>query len=131
MSEKPRYFRIGLFMVIALAVLAGRTDRIWCRPMFRPRIYIETYVDGTVQGIDVGSPVKFRGVPIGRVNAISFTFNEYETASQEDRFNYVLILMEIDREMFPGMFEENSASDRKEYRNRDCERASSRRGSRE
>ena len=45
--------------------------------MFRPRIYIETYVDASVQGVDVGSPVKFRGVPIGRVSAIKFTFNEY------------------------------------------------------
>ena len=27
-----------------------------------------------------------------------------------DRFNYVFILMEIDREMFPGMFEENLTS---------------------
>ena len=28
-------------------------------------------------------------------------------AQPGDRFNYVLILMEIDREMFPGMFDEN------------------------
>ena len=55
----------------------------------------------------MGSPVKFRGVPIGRVSAINFTFNEYGAPSQVDRFNYVLILMEVDREMFPGMFEEN------------------------
>ena len=107
MSQKPRYFRIGLFVVVALVVLAGGLIAFGAGQMFRPRIYIETYVDGTVQGIDVGSPVKFRGVPIGRVNAINFTFNEYETARQVDRFNYVLILMEIDREMFPGMFEEN------------------------
>ncbi len=78
--------------------------------MFRPRIYIETYVDGTVQGVDVGSPVKFRGVPIGRVSAINFTFNEYGAPSQVNRFNYVRILMEIDREMFPGMFKENLTS---------------------
>ena len=107
MSQKPSYFRIGLFVVVALVVLAGGLIAFGAGQMFRPRIYIETYVDGTVQGIDVGSPVKFRGVPIGRVNAINFTFNEYETARQVDRFNYVLILMEIDREMFPGMFEEN------------------------
>jgi ABC-type transporter Mla subunit MlaD len=107
MSEKPSYLRIGLFVVIALAILAGGLIAFGAGQMFRPRVYIETYVDGTVQGLDVGSPVKFRGVPMGRVSAINFTFNEYGAPSQVDRFNYVFILMEIDREMFPGMFKDN------------------------
>ncbi len=110
MSQKPSYFRIGLFIVVALAILAGGLIAFGAGQMFRPRIYIETYVDGTVQGVDVGSPVKFRGVPIGRVSAINFTFNEYGAPSQVNRFNYVRILMEIDREMFPGMFKENLTS---------------------
>ena len=110
MSQKPSYFRIGLFVVVAMAILTGGLIAFGAGQMFRPRIYIETYVDGTVQGLDVGSPVKFRGVPMGRVSAINFTFNEYGAPSQVDRFNYVFILMEIDREMFPGMFEENLTS---------------------
>jgi len=113
MSQKPSYFRIGLFIVVAVAILAAGLIAFGAGQMFRPRIYIETYVDASVQGVDVGSPVKFRGVPIGRVSAINFTFNEYgspsevDRSSQVDRFNYVIILMEIDREMFPGMFSEN------------------------
>jgi paraquat-inducible protein B len=107
MSQKPSYFRIGLFIIVALAILTGGLIAFGAGQMFRPRIYIETYVDGTVQGVDVGSPVKFRGVPIGQVSAINFTFNEYGAPSQVGRFNYVRILMEIDREMFPGMFNEN------------------------
>ena len=110
MSQKPSYFRIGLFVVVALAILAGGLIAFGAGQMFRPRIYVETYVNGTVQGVDVGSPVKFRGVPIGRVSAINFTFNEYGVPSQVDRFNYVFILMEVDREMFPGMFDENLTS---------------------
>jgi ABC-type transporter Mla subunit MlaD len=107
MSQKPSYFRIGLFIAVALAILAGGLITFGAGQMFRPRIYIETYVNSSVQGVDVGSPVKFRGVQIGRVSAINFTFNEYGAPSQVDRFNYVLILMEIDHEMFPGMFSEN------------------------
>ena len=110
MSQKPSYFRIGLFAVVALAILAGGLIAFGAGQMFRPRVYIETYVNGTVHGVDVGSPVKFRGVPIGRVSAINFTFNEYGAPSQVDRFNYVFILMEVDREMFPGMFDENLTS---------------------
>ena len=107
MSQKPSYFRIGLFIVIGLAILTGCLIAFGAGQMFRPRIYIETYVDGTVQGVDVGSPVKFRGVQIGRVSSINFTFNEYGASSEVDRFNYIIILMEIDHEMFPGMFSEN------------------------
>jgi ABC-type transporter Mla subunit MlaD len=107
MSEKPSYFRIGLFIVIALVVLAAGLVALGAGQFFRPRIYIETYVDATVQGIDVGSPVKFRGVQVGRVSAINFSFNEYGTPNEAGRYNYVIILMEIDHEMFPGMFSEN------------------------
>jgi ABC-type transporter Mla subunit MlaD len=106
MSEKPGYFRIGLFIIIALAILVAGLVAFGAGQFFRPRIYIETYVDASVQGVDVGSPVKFRGVQVGRVSAINFTFNEYGSPVGE-RYNYVTILMEIEREMFPGMFSEN------------------------
>jgi phospholipid/cholesterol/gamma-HCH transport system substrate-binding protein len=107
MSEKPSYFRIGLFIVIAAVILAAGLIAFGAGQVLRQRVYIETYVDATIQGIDVGSPVKFRGVQVGRVSAINFTFNEYGTPRQAGRYNYVIILMEIDHEMFPGMFSEN------------------------
>jgi ABC-type transporter Mla subunit MlaD len=107
MSQKPSYFRIGLFIIIALAILAAGLIAFGAGQAFRERIYIETYVDATIQGVDVGSPVKFRGVQVGRVSAINFTFTEYGSPREAGRYNYVIILMEIDREMFPGMFSEN------------------------
>ena len=110
MNKKPGYFRIGLFIVIALAILAAGLITFGAGKFLRPRIYIETYVNASVQGVDVGSPVKFRGVPIGRVSTINFTFNEYGSPGQAYRYNYVFILMEIDREMFPGMFSDNLTS---------------------
>ncbi len=107
MSRTPSYFRIGLFIVIALAILIAGLIAFGAGQMFRKRIYIETYLNATVQGVDVGSAVKFRGVQIGRVSAINFTFNEYGSPGKVDPYNYVIILMEIDHEMFPGMFSEN------------------------
>jgi ABC-type transporter Mla subunit MlaD len=107
MSRKPSYFRIGLFIVIALVILAAGLIAFGAGQMFRKRIYIETYLNSTVQGVDVGSAVKFRGVQIGRVSAIDFTFNEYGAPGKVDPYNYVIILMEVDHEMFPGMFSEN------------------------
>lgn len=107
MSAQPNYFRIGLFIVLGVAILAGALIAFGAGQIFRKRIYIETYVNSTVQGVDKGTPVKFRGVPIGTVSSITFAFNEYGTTDEVDKFNYVVILMEIDKEMFPGMFSEN------------------------
>lgn len=107
MSAKPSYFQIGLFVVIAVAILVAGLVAFGAGQIFKKRIYIETYADGSVQGIDVGSVVKFRGVQIGKVSQIGFTFNEYGNANKVDKYNYVSILMEIDKEMFPGMFSEN------------------------
>lgn len=107
MSVQPNYFRIGLFIVIGLAILAGGLIAFGAGQIFKKRIYMETYVNSSVQGVDKGTPVKFRGVPIGTVSAITFSFNEYGATSEVDRYNYIVILMEIDKEMFPGMFDEN------------------------
>ena len=106
-ASKPNYFAIGAFIVLALAILAAGLIAFGAGQIFRPRIYIETYLASTVQGIDVGSPVKFRGVQIGKVSKISFSFNEYGGPAAVDLYNYVVILLEIDKEMFPGMFKEN------------------------
>ena len=107
MSATARYFKIGLFILAGFALLVGGLLFLGADSMFRPRIYLETYVDGTVQGIDIGSPVKFRGVQIGRVSRIDFCFNEYGPQPGEGRLDYVYIEMEVNKQVFRGMFTED------------------------
>jgi ABC-type transporter Mla subunit MlaD len=104
MSANTRYFKIGLFVLAGLALLVAGLLFLGADSMFRPRLYLETYVDGTVQGIDVGSPVKFRGVQIGRVSRVDFCFNEYGPQPGEGRLDYVYIEMEVNKQVFRGMF---------------------------
>ncbi len=104
MSADIRYFKIGLFILLGLALLVAGLLFLGADSMLRPRLYLETYVDGTVQGIDVGSPVKFRGVQIGRVSRVDFCFNEYGPQPGEGRLDYVYIEMEVNKQVFRGMF---------------------------
>ena len=107
MSAKPRYFQLGVFILCAGALLVAALLVFGGGQFLRPRIMMETYVDGTVQGIDVGSPVKFRGVLIGKVTRIGFAFTDYDVKEGDGLSNYVIIYMQIDREVFPGMFKKD------------------------
>jgi len=103
-SAKPQYFRLGAFILGAATLLVAAILVFGGGQFLRPRITMETYVNGTVQGIDIGSPVKFRGVLIGKVTRISFAFTEYDVQEDSGLSNYVVIFMEIDRAVFPDMF---------------------------
>lgn len=104
MSAKPDYFRIGIFVSGGVALLVFAIFVFGGGQMFRPKIEMETYVKGSVQGIDVGTPVKFRGVLIGKVTKIAFAFTEYHLKETDGLYNYVVLFMEINREVFPNMF---------------------------
>lgn len=104
MSAKPHFFRIGVFVAGGVALLVFALLAFGGGQMFLPKIKAETYVKGSVQGIDVGTPVKFRGVLIGKVTKINFAFTEYDLKESDGLSNYVVLFMEINRAVFPGMF---------------------------
>ena len=70
MATQKTKFAVGLFVAIGftLAILVT----IWLgmsRFLQKGRFYV-TYFDESVQGLDVDSPVKYRGVFTGRVESI-------------------------------------------------------------
>jgi ABC-type transporter Mla subunit MlaD len=107
MSSQANYFKIGVFVLAGFALLAGALIFLGAGSAFRPKIYLETYIDGTVQGIDIGSPVKFRGVQIGRISRIDFCFNEYGPSPDGGRSDYVYLEMEVNMRLFDKMFAED------------------------
>lgn len=97
-QAKTPYFRLGLFIVIGLAIGAVLFVAFGAGRWFASTITLETYFDESVQGLDVGSPVKYRGVALGTVSKIGFTGNKYD--HERGQPQYVLVEMELKPDRF-------------------------------
>jgi phospholipid/cholesterol/gamma-HCH transport system substrate-binding protein/paraquat-inducible protein B len=92
MEENKSYFRLGLFVVVSLAILLGVLFVLGGRSLFEPTFTFETYFDGSVSGLGIGAQVQFRGVPLGQVTEITTTSSEYEDGSAiKMRKSYILV----------------------------------------
>lgn len=63
-------FSVGLFMTAGLALATLAIIWLGMTSFLRKGELFVTYFDESVQGLGVDSPVKYRGVPVGRVQAI-------------------------------------------------------------
>jgi len=90
MSQKANYFTIGLFVISAAGLFLAGIVVLSVGVMSKQSLIMETYLDGSVQGLDVGSPIKLRGVRIGQVEKIMFADEIYTT-----EHHYVLIRFSI------------------------------------
>ena len=78
---------------------------------FKARTTIETYFNESVQGLDIGSKMKYRGVVIGEVSRISFTYVEYEqNKPMSQRKRYVLVEAQIETRLVGGKAANDIAS---------------------
>ncbi|HEU0034536.1 MAG TPA: MlaD family protein [Kofleriaceae bacterium] len=65
------HVKLGLFTVAAIVALIVAAVALGWRALRKDTVGYHTYFDESVQGLDVGSPVKFRGVLVGQVGAIT------------------------------------------------------------
>lgn len=91
MGTDRNYFKVGTFVLVGVAILIAALFAFGARGYFEKRTLYETYVETDVDGLTVGSPVKLRGVTVGKVNRIGFTWNEYTDSKNA----YVLVEFEI------------------------------------
>ena len=70
MAVEKSYARLGLFVVVALVVLLATAFLFIQRMRSRAVIEMVTYTRDNVSGLDVSSPVRYRGVPLGRVTEL-------------------------------------------------------------
>jgi ABC-type transporter Mla subunit MlaD len=92
MTEETRYRRLGVFVFAALALIVGVLFLLGGRSLFQPTYTFETYFNDSVAGLEVGSPVRFRGVPLGQVSEILPSSTVYEwDVPVEKRRDYIVV----------------------------------------
>lgn len=94
--NEARAFRVGLFVLLGIALAVAVIVVVAGGQLFARPVLIETVFDESVQGLDVGAPVRLRGVRLGSVSWIGFVRDEYEEVSGDPReASRVLVRMEI------------------------------------
>jgi phospholipid/cholesterol/gamma-HCH transport system substrate-binding protein len=111
MSQKANYFKLGLFVIGAVVAGIIVLTIIGTGRWLHPRTTIETYFNESVQGLDIGSKMKYRGVTIGEVTRITFTYVVYEQDKpMTQRKRYVLVEGQVEPRLVGGRAANDIAS---------------------
>lgn len=70
MATEVRKFQVGVFVIAATIVGVGGAIWLGASRFFEQNLRLVTYFSESVQGLEPGAAVKYRGVPSGRVEAI-------------------------------------------------------------
>jgi ABC-type transporter Mla subunit MlaD len=107
MSAQANYFRLGVFVLAGCVMAIGGVVAFGAGSLWEDPLLAETYINESVQGLAVGSPVKYRGVQIGKVAKISFVAIDYapKTSAEVARKygQWVVVRMALDLEAFQSV----------------------------
>ena len=91
MSKKASSARIGAFVLGAIALVIVVITVFGSGQLFARMEYYVIYFRGSAAGLDVGSPVRLKGVDIGEVKDVTAVF-------AEDWEFYVEVIIEVDQD---------------------------------
>jgi paraquat-inducible protein B len=75
MAVATNRWKLGLFVIVGFAVAFAALVLFGAHSWSKKTVEFISFFDESVQGLEVGSPVKFRGVTVGRVSAIDIAEN--------------------------------------------------------
>jgi ABC-type transporter Mla subunit MlaD len=102
-AARKRYLRLGIFIIGAVVIAIGFIVAFGAGYWLRPKVVMETYFNESVQGIDIGTPIKYRGVTVGQITRIGFTYTDYEQDKPPvQRKQYVLVEASLRPEELTG-----------------------------
>ena len=91
MNQATNNFKLGLFTLAGLVILIVGVLAFGARSYLKPATLFETYVAGDVTGLTAGSPVELRGVQVGKVTRIGFSWIEYQLTQP----SYIVVEFEV------------------------------------
>jgi phospholipid/cholesterol/gamma-HCH transport system substrate-binding protein len=80
MATGTNHWKLGLFVIVGVALSLASLVALGARNWNEKSVSYVSYFDESVQGLELGSPVKFRGVTVGRVSAIDIAPNQRHVA---------------------------------------------------
>ncbi len=103
-SEK-KHFIVGLSIVLLTALVLAVTAVLAEPNFFRKKMTAETYFLASVNGLEQGTPVKYKGIPIGEVTQVALSSelypdNEIETFNNRKSVAVVRMRLYFDRDEF-------------------------------
>ncbi|OGR27415.1 MAG: ABC transporter substrate-binding protein [Desulfobacterales bacterium RIFOXYA12_FULL_46_15] len=103
MTRKTNFFKLGLFVIIAFGLGAAFLIIFGAGKFFKKELMAETCFNESVQGLSVGSEVKYKGIRIGSVKSITSAASIYKTKS-----DYVLVVMALEEDISLGQTGESA-----------------------
>jgi phospholipid/cholesterol/gamma-HCH transport system substrate-binding protein len=70
MAAPTNHYKLGLFVLLGFGLAIAAAVLLGVASTRKETVKYHSYFNESVQGLDLGSPVKFRGVSIGNVSAI-------------------------------------------------------------
>ena len=97
MNHATNNFKIGLFTLGGVVILIVGVLAFGARGYLKPTSMFETYITGDVTGLSVGSPVELRGVQVGKVKRIGFSWIDYQLTQP----SYIVVDFEVQNDVSP------------------------------
>jgi ABC-type transporter Mla subunit MlaD len=101
MNRATDNLKIGLFTLGGLVILIAGVLAFGARSYLKPATVFETYIAGDVTGLSVGSPVELRGVQVGKVTRIGFSWIDYQP-QKESEPTYIVVDFEVNNDVSPS-----------------------------
>ena len=98
-ASRPLYLRVGTLVVVGLALAIGFILFLTSGSLRGEQRIFETYIRESVAGLDVGAPVRYRGVQVGRVTELGLVSVVYAgevRGVEESTSRLVLVRFAVD-----------------------------------
>jgi len=105
-SSSQGHFKLGIFVIVGALLMVSGVLVLGGASIFERNVKAQTILTESVNGLDVGAAVKYRGVTIGKVSEIDVAGAKY--ALETDKGNTdtnggaIVVEMSIQSKNFPG-----------------------------